>query len=239
MIQSKCFHKNPCRCFSQRRELLAWLKLKHWKKKIKTQKIYKSLCSLPLSNHFCVSPWIRCPWYWDVWPLLWWLPLKAPEHPAAWDVPLSKLQSLKDGLCHRSCTSKRTKQLRVPAVSPGGKACKGRPQSPSESTWGPKCQRNRTGSSSWGLSAWAGQQWHRAPSDPAAAKHTAACAQICWWGHFHAPFIYWAVSDPPVRLSIPCLLLMLLSLSLLSWFILSYTHIYNQTTQQVGSILVT
>lgn len=52
-------------------------------------------------------------------------------------------------------------------------------------------------------------------------------------------YLLGCVSDPPVRLSTPCLLLTLLTLSLLSRFILSCTHIYNQTTQQVGSILVT
>lgn len=187
--KSICFHKNPCTCSSQRRESLAWLKLKRWQK-IKPQKIYKSLCLLLLPNLFLCLTMKKVP-----------LILRCVATTAVasfegslsiWQhdtVPLSKLQNLKDGLWHRICPNKRTKQRRAPAVSPGGKVYKGHHQHLSERGAGSTSARETK------LGAPAGDchQGRAAVAQNQFWPHSCK-TQICWWGHFHVPFIYWAVS---------------------------------------------
>lgn len=119
-------------CSSWRRTL-AWLKLRHW---LKTKKI-KIIALIPPPqvppNNFYIS--LSHLHHEDSPPfppflLIWWLPLKVLilsilQHDTA---PLYKLENLKDDLCQTSSPSKKTWQLRAPAVSPGLKAHRGHHQ---------------------------------------------------------------------------------------------------------------
>lgn len=111
-------------------------------------------------------------------------------------------------------------------------------QGPSDSPGeelGFKDQRNRTGGSSWGCHPGQGSRG----TEPCSCCTHSSLGTDLLVGHLHVPFIYWDVSVTLLSGWAFPASPTLLSLSSLSWFILSRTHIYNQTTQQLGSILVT
>lgn len=185
MIQSECFHKNPCTCSSQRRESLAWLKLKHPQKYINFGAHYP--CPIifvsrheqgPLDTEMC-----DCYCGGFLWRLL-----STQEHEMCLYLNYKVWRTVCGTEVARARKQRAESTCSEPSRGSLQRACK---DSLREELGAQVPEKRKPLSSSWGLSAWAGQQWHRAPSAPAAAKHT---AQVGWWGHFHAPLIYWAVS---------------------------------------------